>query len=149
MSFQLQQMRTPYYTYPQYVHLPASTICRPLLLLHIVLTLVVHPPICDYQLSYMLSGKSETTSPCNNGDPNGPKKGFACPHMMMFSTDMELAAKYDGLDQDFIYAVAGRNSDSDCGKCYQVGYKRRTKKRSCATAFCFSLDCKCSARILS
>jgi len=77
----------------------------------------------------MLSGKSETTSPCNNGDPNGPKKGFACPHMMMFSTDMELAAKYDGLDQDFIYAVAGRNSDSDCGKCYQVGYKRRTKKR--------------------
>jgi hypothetical protein len=33
---------------------------------------------------------------------------------------MELAAKYDGLDADFVYATAGSGSDADSGLCYQV-----------------------------
>lgn len=45
---------------------------------------------------------------------------FACPHMMMFSEDMMLAAKYDGFDKDFYYATAGSSSDNDCGKCFHI-----------------------------
>lgn len=57
----------------------------------------------------------------NNGQQTGPNMGYACPHMMMFSTDMILAAEYDGLDEDFYYAVGGGGSDDhDCGRCYQV-----------------------------
>jgi hypothetical protein len=40
--------------------------------------------------------------------------------MAMLSDDMLLAAKWDGLDQHFAYAVAGAGSDSDAGICYQV-----------------------------
>ena len=46
--------------------------------------------------------------------------GYACPHMLMFSTDMILAARYDQLSDYFHYAVAAAQSDGDCGKCYQV-----------------------------
>lgn len=45
---------------------------------------------------------------------------FACPHMMMFSEDMMLAAKYDKLDEDFLYVTAGSRSDDDCGKCFHI-----------------------------
>jgi hypothetical protein len=31
-----------------------------------------------------------------------------------------LASKYDKLDKNFLYAVAGSASDDECGKCYQV-----------------------------
>jgi len=58
------------------------------------------------------------SSACN---PNNNKiYGFACPHMMMFSSDMLLAAKNDNLDKDFYYAVAGASNDNLCGTCYQV-----------------------------
>ncbi len=39
---------------------------------------------------------------------------FACPHHAIF------AAAYDGLDADFVYAVAGSATDAQCGECYQV-----------------------------
>lgn len=58
-------------------------------------------------------------SACGNGNSNS-KVGYACPHMMMLSPDMILASQYDGLDDDFLYAVAGSSVDADCGKCYQV-----------------------------
>lgn len=45
---------------------------------------------------------------------------FACPHMMMFSEDMMLASKYDGLSDYFLYATAGSRTDDDCGICYHV-----------------------------
>lgn len=45
---------------------------------------------------------------------------FACPHMMMFSQDMLLAAKYDNLTENFFYATAGSSTDDDCGKCFHV-----------------------------
>ena len=38
----------------------------------------------------------------------------------MLSDDMILAAKHDGNSQDFVYAVAGSASDSQCGECLQV-----------------------------
>lgn len=38
----------------------------------------------------------------------------------MFSDDMLAAAKYDKLDKNFVYAMAGSGSDSDSGICYQV-----------------------------
>ena len=57
----------------------------------------------------------------NNGQHTGPDIGYACPHMMLFSTDMILAAKHDGLQDDFYYAVGGGgHDDQDCGRCYQV-----------------------------
>lgn len=56
----------------------------------------------------------------NDGDMYGSDVGFACPHLLMFSTDMVLAAKYDGLDENFIYAVVGSNTEYECGMCYQV-----------------------------
>ena len=46
--------------------------------------------------------------------------GFACPHMLMYSPDMLLATKHDGLDKEFLYAVVGADKDYDCGRCYQV-----------------------------
>jgi hypothetical protein len=38
----------------------------------------------------------------------------------MFTDDMLLAARRDGLDKNFVYALAGCSGDSECGKCYQV-----------------------------
>lgn len=41
-------------------------------------------------------------------DPNQSGTiGFACTHMAMLSDDMVLAARKDGLEKDFVYAVAG------------------------------------------
>lgn len=41
-------------------------------------------------------------------DPNqSGTLGFACTHMAMLSDDMVLAARKDGLEKDFVYAVAG------------------------------------------
>jgi hypothetical protein len=61
------------------------------------------------------------TSACGNGYASSNNLyGFACPHMMMFSEDMLLAARFDRNHNNFYYAVAGSNSDNDAGKCYQV-----------------------------
>jgi hypothetical protein len=38
----------------------------------------------------------------------------------MLSQDMHLASKYDKLDKHFVYAVAGSDTDAECGTCYQV-----------------------------
>jgi len=58
-------------------------------------------------------------SACGNGGGNGAY-GFACPSLMMLGDPMMAAARADGLDHDFVYAVAGGASDQDCGKCFQV-----------------------------
>lgn len=58
-------------------------------------------------------------SACGNGN-NDAEKGYACPHMMMFSPDMIFASMYDGLYDQFFYATAGTSNDDDCGKCFQV-----------------------------
>ena len=60
----------------------------------------------------------EYGSACGNGWSQD--HGFACPHMMLLSNDMIQASIYDGLDADFLYAVAGSSSDDDCGRCYQI-----------------------------
>ena len=39
---------------------------------------------------------------------------------MMFSSDMLLAASFDGLSDALFYATAASAFDIDCGKCYQV-----------------------------
>jgi hypothetical protein len=44
---------------------------------------------------------------------------FACPHLMLLSPDMLMAAKADGNDWA-VYAVAGIGQISDCGKCFQL-----------------------------
>jgi len=56
----------------------------------------------------------------NGGSGQGGAFGFACPHHMMFSADMVLAAMHDGYDSWARYAVAGSAKDSDCGSCWQV-----------------------------
>lgn len=67
-----------------------------------------------------------TPSACANGGwgrgggGGNNEYAFACPHQAMLTQDMELAAKYDGLDTDFVYATAGSGTDSECGICYQV-----------------------------
>jgi len=82
-------------------------------------------PIYDPGIPHPRSkDKSKDTtvySPCgNNGILYGPDAGFVCPHMMMYSTDMLLAARFDTLDDHFLYAVGGGSSDQECGRCYQV-----------------------------
>ena len=56
----------------------------------------------------------------NTNDKSDKSVGFACPHMLMYSTDMLLAAEHDGLDTEFLYAVVGANTEYECGRCYQV-----------------------------
>jgi hypothetical protein len=53
-------------------------------------------------------------------NPQSSVLAYACPHMMMLSTDMILASYHDGLYNDFIYATAAAKTDSACGQCYQV-----------------------------
>ena len=59
-------------------------------------------------------------SACANGGGPYAHYGYACPHHMMFSADMVLAAMVDGYDAWARYAVAGAAKDSDCGICWQV-----------------------------
>jgi hypothetical protein len=74
---------------------------------------------------YSACGNNGQDFPLGGAEPN---TAFACPHMLMFSTDMTLAAKYDRLDNDFLYAVCGGMSDLECGRCYQVQpYDAETK----------------------
>lgn len=70
--------------------------------------------------NYNNPSTTEKPSACSNGWSRSNDYGFACPHMMLFSDDMIMASRQDGLDHDFLYAVAGGSSDSDCGQCYQV-----------------------------
>ena len=44
---------------------------------------------------------------------------FACPHLMLLSPDMLMAAKADGNDWAR-YGVVGIGQTSDCGKCFQL-----------------------------
>jgi len=60
-----------------------------------------------------------TPSACANGPGVGPF-GYACPAMMMLTDVMVHAAREDGLEADFVYAVAGSATDESCGKCFQV-----------------------------
>lgn len=77
--------------------------------------------IYDPGIPHQRTGKSVVYSSCGNkGQSIGPETGFACPHLMLYSTDMLLAAKYDKLDDHFLYGVCGSSTDYDCGKCFQV-----------------------------
>lgn len=60
-----------------------------------------------------------TPSACGNGG-FGDAYAYACPHQAMLTHDMQLAAKFDGLQDDFVYALAGSGTDQECGTCYQV-----------------------------
>lgn len=62
---------------------------------------------------------SYTPSACANGG-FASSHAFACMHMAMFTDDMLAASRFDGLHDDFVYAVAGSTRDSECGKCYQI-----------------------------
>lgn len=44
---------------------------------------------------------------------------FACPHLMLLSPDMLMAAKMDGSNWA-VYGVAGIGKATDCGKCFQL-----------------------------
>jgi hypothetical protein len=59
-------------------------------------------------------------SACNNGFSSTNQYGYACPHMMMFSSDMILASIHDGINKYFWYAMGGSSNDDECGKCYQI-----------------------------
>lgn len=59
--------------------------------------------------------RTQNPDSCGSNNP-----GFVCPHMNLFSTDMLLAATFDGYYNDFLYATAGSSSDSACGRCFQV-----------------------------
>ena len=56
-------------------------------------------------------------SSCSGG--GDPTVSFACPHLMLLSPDMVLAAKADGNDWA-VYGVAGIGQVADCGKCFQL-----------------------------
>ncbi len=60
-------------------------------------------------------------SQCNQ-ETTQPNPGFSCPHLMLMSMDMELAAQRDGNDWAH-YAVAGLGTDSECGRCYQLDFR--------------------------
>lgn len=60
-----------------------------------------------------------TPSACSNGG-FGDAYAYACPHQAMLTQDMQLAADFDGLSENFVYATAGSGTDQECGTCYQV-----------------------------
>lgn len=69
--------------------------------------------------------QARTTAPlhpsaCNNGGWGTEEFAYACPHQAMLTEDMQRAAKFDALDHQFVYALAGGGDDRECGKCYQV-----------------------------
>lgn len=72
----------------------------------------------DSTIPHQRDYSKEVPSACSNN--NDPNKGFACPHLLMFSSDMLLAAQRDGLGDSFFYGTAATSTDSECGKCYQV-----------------------------
>jgi hypothetical protein len=78
---------------------------------------IPHPRIHNTTI-YSSCGNNGQDFPLAEGEQLNT--AFACPHMLMFSTDMTLAAQYDHLDNDFLYAVCGGMSDLECGRCYQV-----------------------------
>jgi hypothetical protein len=60
-----------------------------------------------------------TPSACGNGG-FASTYAYACPHQAMLTRDMQLAADFDNLSNNFVYALAGSGTDQECGKCYQV-----------------------------
>lgn len=65
-------------------------------------------------------GEYEFPSACTGNQVDPWSVGFACPHLLMFSSDLLLAAERDGLGGDFFYGTAATRTDDDCGKCFQV-----------------------------
>ena len=78
----------------------------------------VYPNIPHTNKIYIPHGDHEASSACNGGGPNDV--GFACPHLLLFSSDLLLAAERDGLGGNFYYGTAASQTDGDCGKCFQV-----------------------------
>lgn len=64
---------------------------------------------------------SYAPSACGNGGRGtNTVYGYACPHQAMLTDDMLEAARFDGNDEYFTYALAGGSTDADSGICYQV-----------------------------
>ena len=85
-----------------------------------VTTYTVFPNVPATDPIFKPHGVNELPSACN-GNPTDPwSVGFACPHLLLFSSDLLLAAERDGLGEIFFYGTAATQSDNDCGKCFQV-----------------------------
>jgi len=83
-------------------------------------TYTIYPDVPYTELILKPHGDYEYPSACH-GNPTDPwNVGFSCPHLLLFSSDLLLAAERDGLGRDFFYGTAATRSDDDCGKCYQV-----------------------------
>lgn len=63
------------------------------------------------------SADFNTQSGCTGG--GNEKLGWSCPHLMLLSPDMQLAAQADG-NTWAVYGVAGVGNTNDCGSCYQL-----------------------------
>lgn len=81
-------------------------------------TIFPHVPYTD--AIFKSHGDYEYPSACNGGPVDSWTVGYACPHLLLFSSDLLLAAERDGLGQDFFYGTAATQNDNDCGKCFQV-----------------------------
>ncbi len=65
------------------------------------------------------STKAEYNGISSCGGGGDSNISFACPHLMLLSPDMVLAAKADGNDWA-VYGVSGIGQVTDCGKCFQL-----------------------------
>lgn len=80
-------------------------------------------PVYDAGIPHPRRSSTIVYSPCGNGGstpPGGGQLGYACPHLLLYSTDTLLAARYDNLADSFLYGVCGGNTEQECGRCYQV-----------------------------
>lgn len=84
-------------------------------------TYTIYPNIAVTSNTFFAHTDSELPSACR-GNPTDDLwgVGFACPHLLLFSSDLLLAAERDGLADYFFYGTAASKSDDDCGKCFQV-----------------------------
>lgn len=89
---------------------------------YINITSYVIYPVFSYDSSILVPhGENEKPSACNGNNPADPNDvGFSCPHLLLFSSDLLLAASRDGIGDDFFYGTAATKNDEDCGKCFQV-----------------------------
>ena len=79
-------------------------------------TYTMYPTISYTRDILFPHGQKEYDSACHSGSG----VGYACPHLLLFSTDLLLAAERDGLGGDFFYGTSASKNDNDCGKCFQV-----------------------------
>jgi hypothetical protein len=100
---------------------------RPLLVLALVLYVATALEKCDTDTCYFPWDKKYIPRPRDNDAQNHPSScntlsdwqnsqlkkkdpemvSFACTHWALGSDDMVMAARLDGLEKDFVYAVAG------------------------------------------